>query len=131
MTNPSSTISTVYYEEPKTLVVEFHWGSKGIPGFDFAEIIKKPLFDAISNNDVETVILDLEKLTTISSEWLWLLLWPTKYLKEKWVSEPKVIITNPNQLVSKVLHITNLKNILDIRDQSSNDILSTLQSNHA
>ncbi len=124
----NETMSAKYDTETKSLVVKFNGGQKWIPSWDFAESIKKPLIEAIKENDISTVVLDLENLTTISSEWIWLLLWPRKYLKEKGVENAKVIITNANKSVLNVLKIVQLDSILDIRKESTKDILETLQN---
>lgn len=121
-------ISTQYHSDSKSLVMQFHWGHIWIASWDFAQSVKNELSAAITNNDIKTVVLDLHELNTISSEWLWLLLLPIKYLNEKGVVDPKVIITNPNKLVWNVLKITKLNDILDIRNESTADILATLQS---
>lgn len=121
-------ISTEYSAESKSLVVKFNGGDKWIPSWDFSQTIKSELIGSINNNDVKTVVVDLEHLTNISSEGLWLLLWPKKYLEEKWVQDPKVIIANPNPSVLKVIKIVQLDNILDIQHGRAQDILAALQS---
>lgn len=120
---------TTISEEGQTLLVKLSGKHIGKESLNMSESSKLDIINAFGNakNTINNIVFDLSDLEAVSSTGLLPFLKANQLLKET-KATGKVILINPQERVSTVLKITWLDVVFDIKEETIENILETLQN---